>query len=198
MTLPFPKNRHLPLSWSEESPRCRRIRIRVLDRGVQIIQIVIRRTDAPPARHACIGQVKCQNNDDSTDSKSCIQTSRGDIIEPHPPAPVLVSNVLVKGESHDAPGEIVERGSRWNLTTAAEDERCREVLEWEFRKHAGKDVDQYRGKDTREPEPLQVGVYASWREDALGTDQAPDDGGVEKDTPVGAVELVGLVFRTDV
>ena len=183
---------------SKESTSCRRIRIRVQDCAVQIVHVVIRRTDAPPARHARIGQVDRQDDNDSTDSKSCIQASRSDIIEPHPPAPVLVSDILVEGKAHDAPGEIVERSSRWNLTTTAENERCREVSEWYFGEHAGKDVDQYRGKDTSEPEPLQVGVYTSWGKDALGTDQAPDDGGVEKDTPVGTIELVGLVFRTDI
>ena len=186
------------MSRSKESPRCRRIWIRVQDRGVQVIHVIIRRTDAPPARHACICQIDRQNDNDSTDSKSCIQASRGDIIEAHPPAPVLVSDVLVEDIAHNAPGEIIERSGRWDVTTAAEDERCREVSEREFGKHAGKDVDQYRGKDTSEPEPLQIGVYASWREDALGTDQAPDDGGVEKDTPAGTIEFVGLVFRTNV
>ena len=198
MTLPFPQNSHLPMSRSKESPRCRRIWIRVQNRAIQVIHIVIRHTDPPPARHACIGQIDCQNDNDSTDSKSCIQASRGNIIEPHPPAPVLVSDVLVERKAHDTPGQIVERSSRWNLTTAAVDERCREVPERHFGKHAGKDVDQHRGKDTSEPEPLQVGVYASWREDALRTDQAPDDGGVEKDTPIGTIEFVGLVFGTDV
>ena len=161
MTPPFLKNRGLPLSRSEESPGRRRIRVRVHHGGVQVIHIIIRRTDAPPARHACICQVDSQNDNDSADSKSRVQASRGDIIEPHPPTTVLIPDVLVEGVTHYAPREIVERSSRWNLTTAAEDERCREISERHFGEHAGQDVDQYGGKDTSEPEPLQVGVYAS-------------------------------------
>ena len=84
------------------------------------------------------------------------------------------------------------------MAAAAEDEGGGEVSERHFGEHAREEVDYDGGEDAGEPEPLQVGVDASGGEDALGTDQAPDDGGVEEDTAVGTVEFVGLVFGADV
>ena len=84
------------------------------------------------------------------------------------------------------------------MVRAAEDEGKGDIFDRGTGEHASEDVYGHGGKDTREPEPLEVLIEAADGEDALGADQAPDDGGVEEDAAVGAVELVGLVFRADV
>lgn len=45
---------------------------------------------------------------------------------------------------------------------------------------------------------MEVHVDATWGEDALRPDETPDDGSVEEDAAVGAVELVGLVLGADI
>ena len=63
---------------------------------------------------------------------------------------------------------------------------------------ASEGIKDDRSGGASEPEILEVGVDGSRREDALRTDKTPDNGSVKKDTAVGAIELVGLVFGADV
>ena len=45
---------------------------------------------------------------------------------------------------------------------------------------------------------MEVCIEGAETEDSLWADQPPDDGRIEEDATVGAVEFVGLVFGTDV
>ena len=45
---------------------------------------------------------------------------------------------------------------------------------------------------------MEVCIEGARAEDSLRADQPPDDGSIEEDPTVGAVEFVGLVFGTDV
>ena len=106
--------------------------------------------------------------------------------------------MLVEDVADDAPGEVVERGGGGDLTAAAEDEGGGEVAEGEAGESAGEGVEDDGGERAGEPKVLQVRVDGAGGEDALGADETPDDGGVEEDAAVGAVELVGLVLGADV
>lgn len=106
--------------------------------------------------------------------------------------------MLVEDVADDAPGEVVERGGGGDGVAAAEDEGGGEVAEGGAGEGAGEGVEEDRGEGAGEPEVLEVGVEGARGEDALGADEAPDDGGVEEDAAVGAVELAALVLGADV
>lgn len=188
----------LPNRRTEESPRSRRVRIRNLNRRVQIIHIVIRHANPPPTRHGRIGQIGRQDNHNRANRQPGIQTRRRDVVEPHPPPAVSVPDVLVEHVAHDPPREVVERGRRRDLAAAAEDEGRGQVAEVGLGEGAREAVEEDGRQGAREPEPLEVGVDGARGEDALGPDEPPDDGGVEEDAAVGAVEFVGLVLGADV
>ena len=188
----------LPNRRTKEPARSVRVRIRNLHGRIQIIHIVIRDANPPPRRHARIRQIDRQDDDNGADSQSGIQPGRSDVVETHPPPSVLVPDVLVEDVAHDPPREVVERCSRRDLSTAAEDERSGEIAPRAAGKCTRERVKEDRSGHTGEPEILEVGVDGSGGEDALRTDETPDDGGVEKDPAVRAIELVGLVFGADV
>ena len=188
----------LPNRRTKEPPRSVRVRIRNPHGRIQIIHIVIRDTNPPPRRHTRIRQIHRQDDDNGANSQAGIQPRRGDVIETHPPPSVLVPNVLVENEPHDPPREVIDRCSRRDLSTAAEDERSGQIAPRAAGKRASERVKEDRSRRAGEPEILEVGVDGSGGEDALRADETPDDGSVEKDTAVGAIELVGLVFGADV
>lgn len=192
---PFPL---LPHRRTKEPARSRRIRIGDLDRGIQIIHIIIRDTHPPPARHGRIGQIDRENDHNRTNRESGIHAGGGDVIKAHPPPSVLVPDVLIEDETHDAPREVIERGRRRDIARAAEDEGSREVSERCAGERTSEGVKEDRSRCACEPEILEVGVDGTGREDALGADETPDDGGVEEDAAVGAVEFVYLVLGADV
>ena len=106
--------------------------------------------------------------------------------------------MFVEDVTHDPPGEVIKRGRRRDLAAAAEDEGSGEVAEWSTREGASEDVKENGSQCAGQPEVLEVDVDRSRRKDALRTDETPDDGGVEKDSTVGAVELVGLVLGANI
>ena len=93
-----------------------------------------------------------------------------------------------------APSEVVERSSRWDVSTAAKDKRSGEVAKGSAGEGASKGVEDDRCQNAGQPEVLKIGVNGARGEDALGTDETPDDGSVEKYATVGAVELIDLVL----
>ena len=106
--------------------------------------------------------------------------------------------MLVEHISHDPPSEIIERSRRWDLAAAAENKRRGQVSEIGAGESAREGVEEDGGERAGQPEVLEVSVDGSRGEDALGADETPDDGGVEEDAAVGAVELVGLVLGANV
>lgn len=184
----------LPNRRSKEPPRSGRIRVRYLDSRVQVIHVIVRDANPPPARHGRIGQIDREDDNDGTDSQSRIQTRRRDVVEAHPPSSVLVPDVFVEDIADDAPSEVVERSSRWDVSTAAEDKRSGEVAKGGAGEGASEGVEDYRCQNTSQPEVLEVGVDGARGEDALGTDETPDNGSVEKDATIGAVEFIDLVL----
>lgn len=188
----------LPNRRTEEPPRSARIGIRHPNCRIQIIHIVVRDADPPPARHRRIRQIDRQDDNDRTNSQSGIQARGSDVVEAHPPAPVLVPDVFIEDEADDAPREVIERRSRWNFAAAAEDEGSGEVAERSSGESASEGVEEDGCQGTGHPEPLEVGVDGAGGEDALRADETPDDGSVEEDSTVGAVELVDLVLGADV
>ena len=194
----FRSNTHSPHRRSEEPSRSSRVRIRNLDRGIQIIHIIIRDANPPPARHGRVGQIDCQNDDDGANSQPSIQARRRDVIKAHPPASVLVPDVFVEDVAHEAPSEIVERSSRRDVTAATEDEGSGEIAEIRAGKGASEEVEDDWCQCAGHPEPLEVGVDGARGEDALRTDETPDDGSVEEDATVGAIELVDLVLSANI
>ena len=188
----------LPDRRSKEPARSAGIRIRHPNRRIQVIHVIIRHADPPPRRHGRIRKIDRQDNDNGADRQSGIQSRRSDVIKAHPPAPVLVPDVLVENVPHNAPREVVERRSGWDLATAAEDEGSGEIAERSAGEGASEGVEEDGGQCAGKPEVLEVGVDGSGGEDALWTDETPDDGSVEKDAAVGTVELVGLVLGTNI
>ena len=189
---------HSPVRWAKEPPRRAGTWVRDLHGRVQIIRIVVRDADTPPAGHARLRQVQGQDNHNRADGQADIQARRGDVVETHPPAAVLVPDVLVEDEADDAPCEVVERCSGRDLAGPTEDERRVEVAEVHLGEHAGETVEYDRCGGADEPEPLEVCVDGARAEDPLWAYQAPYDGSVEEDTAVGAIEFVGLVLGADV
>ena len=84
------------------------------------------------------------------------------------------------------------------MATATEDEGSGEIAERSPGEGASEGVKEDRSHCAGQPEILEVDVDGSGGEDALRTDETPDDGSVEKDATVGTVELVGLVLGTDI
>ena len=98
----------------------------------------------------------------------------------------------------DTPSEIVQRSGWGDLSCAAEKERGVDEFDGGFGEHARPVIDEDGGDEAGEPEPVEIRVEGTRREDALGPDEAPDDGGVEENTAVGAGEAVGLVLGANV
>lgn len=188
----------LPDRRAKEPPRSARIRIGHPNRRIQIVHIVIRDADPPPGWHRGICQIDRQDYKNGANSQSRIQARGGDVVKAHPPASVLVPNVFVEDVAHDAPSEVVERSSRWDLATTAKDEGSGEVAERSAGEGASEGVEEDWCQRAGHPEPLEIGVDRARREDALRADETPDDGSVEENAAVGAVELVGLMFGADI
>ncbi len=106
--------------------------------------------------------------------------------------------MLVKHIPHDPPRKVIERSSRRNLAAAAENKRGRKVAKVGAGERAREGVEEDGSERAGQPEVLEIGVDGARGEDALGADETPDDGGVEEDATVGAVELVGLVLGANV
>ena len=106
--------------------------------------------------------------------------------------------MFVEDVADNAPGKVIERGSGWELATAAEDERSGEVAEGSSGEGASEGIEEDRCQRAGHPEPLEIGVDAARGEDSLRADKTPDDGSVEEDAAVRAVEFVDLVFRADI
>lgn len=141
--LPLTETR-LPNRRTKEPPRGRWIWICNLNRCIQIIHVIIRNAHPPPARHRRIREVDREDNDNCANGQPRVQSRRRDVVEAHPPAPVLVSDVFIEDVADDAPGEVIERGSRWDFATAAEDEGSGEVAEGAAGESASEAVEEDR------------------------------------------------------
>ncbi len=106
--------------------------------------------------------------------------------------------MFVEDVAHDAPSKIIERSSRGNFATAAEDEGSGEVTKWSAGEGASEGVEDDGCHGAGQPEPLKIGVDRSRREDALRADETPDDRSVEEDAAVRAIEFVGLVLGANI
>ena len=111
---------------------------------------------------------------------------------------VFVLDVFVEEPADGSPGEIVERGRGRQLAGAGEDDGGVEVADVRFGPGPGAEVEENRGEGADDPEVHQGGVDLPGGEDAAGADEAPDDGGVEEDTAVGAGEMRDLSRRAHV
>ena len=189
--------RDLPSSRAKKPCGSRRIWIRHPNSGIIVVHIVIRNIDPPPRSHVRIGQIERENNDNCRYGKANVKASRSEIIEAHPPSPVAVPDVAIEKPTNDAPGEVIERCGRGDVSCASEYQRCREIFDVRSREHACAKVDKDGEEDACEPEPLKVDVDATGRENALRANETPDDGGVEEDSSVRAGEAVLLVLGAD-
>ncbi len=106
--------------------------------------------------------------------------------------------MLIEHIPHDPPRKVVERGRRRDVAAAAKDQRRGQVSEVGAGEGASEGVEDDGSEGAGQPEVLEVGVDGARGEDALRSDETPDDGCVEKDAAVGAVELVGLVLGANV
>lgn len=106
--------------------------------------------------------------------------------------------MFLKHPPDHPPRQIIQRRRGRDLPGSSEEKRRVQEPERGFGEHTREEVDQNWGGEADEPEPVEVCVEGAWGEDALGADEAPDDGGVEEDAAVGAGEAVGLVLGADV
>ena len=181
-------SQHLPRQWPKMLSR----RHRLLHCCIQNVHGISGRRISPPIRRRLIRQIQTEEDDNGTDSQSDIQAGRGEVVEPHPPAAVLVHDVLVEHVPDNAPREIVQRRGRRDRARAPKNNRCGQVADVGLGEHAGGDVDDDRKEGADEPEPQEAAVQVARREDTLGPDETPDDGGVEEDTAVGAAVVIRL------
>lgn len=152
---------------------------------------------APPYWSSLEGQVERQENDNGRNGKTSVKTSRGDVVVVRPPASVSVLNELVEDESGETPGGVVDGCGRRNLARTAEDDGCVEVSEVGLGEHAGKEVEEGWGNGTSDEEVQQAVVDLASREDTLGTDETPNDGGSKENVATWAGEVTGVVGRAE-
>lgn len=152
----------------------------------------------PPAGHLVIPQREGDEDQDSGQGKTDVQSGTKNIVVVHPPASPAVTNPLVEDEADNAPGEIVERSGGWNQTTTTENDGSAEVADGGLGPGTSTKVDQDRKNSAGQPEPHHVGVHLTRGEDPLWSNDTPDDGGVEEDTAVGTAEVVDLGLTADI
>ena len=169
-----------------------------LDSRVFRIHSIRRDPRTPPRGEVGTGEIQGKEDEDGAESQTDIQTRGKNVVILHPPTSPAIADPLVEDKADDAPSDVVERSSRGDETGSAKDDRRGEIADGRFGEHAGADVDQDGEGGTDEPEPHERGVHLADGEDASRADDAPDDGGVEEDAPVGTVEVVFLVQVADV
>ena len=157
------------------------------------VQRVVHDGVAPPYRCSLVGQLERQEDDDGADGETSVQTSGCEVVVVGPPAAVLVLDDLVEDETDDAPGRVVDGRCRGNHTGTAEDEGNIDVTEVGLWEHAGKYVEHGRGEGAGDEEVHESIVDLASTEDALRTNQTPNDRSVEED-PSAWASVVVLLF----
>ena len=153
---------------------------------------------APPHRRLLLRKLQRDEDEDRAKRETDVETGGGEVVVVRPPAAVPVSEELVEDETDDAPGRVVERGGGRDLAGAAEDEGHVDVAEGGAGEHAREHVEDGWGDGADEEEVQQVVVHLASGEDALRTDQTPNDGSVEEHAAVGAGEVRGVMLIAQV
>ena len=147
----------------------------------------------PPAGETRIAQTDSEEHDDQTQRSTDIQASGDNIVVLHPPTTPAVANELVEHETNTTPHKICEGSSGGNHASTAENQGSVQELGTALGPFASNNPDNGRQGESGEPEPLEASVHLANGEHALGTDDTPDDGGVEEDAAVGAGVVVCLM-----
>lgn len=169
-----------------------------LDSFIRSIQGVGSNIGSPPFSHLVVPERQGDEDQDGGQGETDVQTSTKHVIVVHPPSSPAVTDELVEDVTDDTPGEVVEGSGGRNQCATTENDRSAEVADGGLGPGAGTKVDQDRKEGTGEPEPHHVGVQLARREDTLRSNDTPDDGSVEKDTTVGAREMVLLGLAADI
>jgi hypothetical protein len=160
---------------------------------IQFVHITL----TPVLRHFATGKQDEKEDDESTESKTDIQGSGGEVVVPHPPTAVGVTDPFVEDKTKHAPRQLqpsqspssrretrsrafrtynVHRGKRGNVGHAGKYkwyvDPSDEGNSWE---HASKAVNEERTPESSKPKPLEVFVDGNVGEQMLGTDSTPDN-----------------------
>lgn len=131
---------------------------RHLDSVIRSIHGVDGNLGSPPAGHLVVPQRQGDENQDSRQGKTNVQSGTKHVVVVHPPAAPAVTDPLVEDEADNTPGEIVEGSGRRNQSATTEDDRSIKVADGGLGPGTGTKVDQDRKESTGEPEPHHVGV----------------------------------------
>lgn len=152
----------------------------------------------PPTRRLNIIQRERKEDENRTQCQSQIQARRGEVIETAPPSEILLPYHFLENESYDAPTQIIEWSSRRNTCCTSEDEGSHEIFDGTIWPFACGEVEDDRNYCAEAEEPEEGGVDLARGENALGSNETPDDGCGEEDTSAGTREVIFLVGGADV
>lgn len=148
--------------------------------------------DLPPLRR--IDLIQCEDEEDGERAyrQPSVQSAGRKVVQATPPAEVPPADDVLEDVAHDSPREVVEWCRWWDLATSAKNDGCQRVLEHAARPLLLDAPDDERQGGTEGEAEEQRGVHLAGREQALWTEQTPDDGGGEEDFCAGAGELLRL------
>lgn len=89
----------LPRLGTENLP----IRDNLLDGTTRSVHCPADNGRTPIVRHRSAGKLHTEEDHDSADGKTDVESGRGDVVVLHPPSEVLASDVLVEDEANHAP-----------------------------------------------------------------------------------------------
>ena len=167
--------------------------------GAKCIGCVLPHEISPPIElDAALGHLESEEDEDNTNSDASVQSSRQNVVVPHPPAEVVSAHEPLEDKADHNPGGVVNSGCGRHRTDACEehgDVDIPPVGEWEA---TGKIVER-DGKDCAdEEEPEQWTVHRTGAEQTVRADASPNQGRRSKHIRRGTYEMLGLVGLADV
>lgn len=119
----------------------------------------------PPVWRVDVVEGEGKEDDERGEGKTKVETRGREEVETAPPPEVALLDEVLEDESHDTPGQVVERGSRWDGSCTAKNNRSNEVFQRRLGILLGREVDDSRDNSTDTEEDEKAGVNLSRGED---------------------------------
>lgn len=152
---------------------------------------------APPVGEVLVAETHAQADDHDCEGVTNVQSSGNKVVVTGPPSREVSAENDVEDDTNDNVCPEVVEGGRGNHGSSTKDNGPDNVTNGAARVAAGNEILNDRHGKSNEPEVVDPGERRAGTKHAAGSNNTPDDTGVEESASVGASQTLLLSLSTD-